>query len=204
MGAGFAVFVLCIIIFIPIVIVSVAHLFKYRKASAKELSNLKFPSIRVQSVAQSMKIRLYRFYGIALIIFYFGFWLKPMLLVISGEPGIIYHVLSGVMSWDSLSDIVIYWFILLGIFLFSYFIESFKKHNIRLYDTNKYIATVYLVGLYPFILISFIGWAASWEPQKRFYNSDEILANFGYSNNAIEKQLAKTTGSGLAFCLYYD
>lgn len=185
MGAGIAVFVLCIIIFIPIFIVSVAYLFKYKTASAKELSDLEFPSIR----AQSAKARFYRFYGIALILFYVGFWLKPLSLIISGEPGIIHHLLRGIMSWDSLGDIVVYWSVLLGIFLFSYVIESYKKHNIRLYDTNKYIATVYLVGLYPFILISFIGWAGSWEPQKRFYKSDDILANFGYSNKTIDKQL---------------
>lgn len=189
MGAGLAIFVLLIFIFIPIFIVSVAYLLIYKKASDKELSNLKFPSIRAQSAAQSAKARLYRFYGIVLILFYFGFWLKPLVLMISGEPGIIHHFLRGIMSWDSLGDIVVYWSVLLGIFLFSYIIESCKKNNIRLYDTNKYIASVYLVGLYPFILISFIGWAGSWEPQKRFYKSDDILANFGYSNNAIEKQL---------------
>jgi len=111
MGVGLAVFVLCILIFIPIFIVSGVYFLKYRKASAKEIRNLRSISIR----AQSAKARLYCFYGIVLILFYYEFWLTPLakLLGFDDEPGIIYHLLSGVMSWDNLSDIVVYGLLLL-------------------------------------------------------------------------------------------
>ena len=187
MGAGLLIFALCILIFIPIFIVSGVYLYRYKKASATEIKILRPQGIK----ARSAKIGLFGFYGLALLVIYYEFWLTLLakLLGFGDEPGIIYRFLRGVMSWDNLDDILIYWFFLVCIFLFVFLVVSIKQHNYRLYDTNKYVATVFLVGLYPFIVLSFIGWAGSWEPQKRFYGSDDILVNFGYSNKAIEQQL---------------
>ena len=187
MGLGIAVFLLCILVAAPVMIASGFYLYRFRRDAATELENFAKTGRR----ARWIRVEIYLAYGVLLALFYSEFW-TTVLAKITGfddDPGLIYRVLTGVMSWDNLSDILIYLAVLgCGLLLIT-LVDVASGRGTGLYKTNRYVALVYLVGLYPFVILSFIGWAASWEPQKRFYQSDEILANFGFASEALEQQL---------------
>lgn len=159
---GVSVFYFSVVIFIPLIMISVYIFLKSKKNANIEHDKLKINIVR----SVSIKISLFAIYAISMMLAHYEYWLNLMHWltggIVTSNNWTFLH--QAVLGWDSWYDIIYYWialFITYLIVLLLIFI-IYKKYDIRLYKNNNYVASTFNIGLYPFMVISFIGWVYKW------------------------------------------
>jgi len=162
MGAGIFIFFASIIVYVLLLIISIAVFNSSRKAASIETANIEL------NYSSTLRPRtdIFFMYAILLMAFYYEFWQWALvkLLVDTGDPGLFVYILEGISDWDSWGEIAIYWrsllivyaIVLIRLFLFD------KKYDIKWYNYNNYVAASFNLILYPFMLLGFVDWAFDW------------------------------------------
>ena len=159
---GILVFWGSIVIFIPLIIISIYLFIKTRKNAIIEYQQLK---LRLNQPSRTI-IALFATYTICLMLAHYEYWQRLLSwltghLITSNNWSFLNNA---VLGWDSWFDIFDYWIAL----IITYSVISFflfiicNKYNIRLFKNNNYIASIFNLGLYPFMVISFLGWIYKW------------------------------------------
>ncbi len=162
MGAGFLVFIGSIVVFIPLFIASLLFMIKAKAKADIELNNLKL----IYGTCGRVRTELFVLYTALMIGFYYEFWVKILIetLVDTPPPTLAYYIVKGLVDWDSWGYVFIYWQSLVIVYLIAlirvYFFN--KSRHIKLFHNNNYVASVFNLGLYPFMVIGFIGWITKW------------------------------------------
>ena len=163
--SGIIVFFALIAVFTPLTIWSVYWFFKTRKPANLEFNQWK---TKVKK-PQYLRIALLSIYAIGMMTAHRDYWLEMLYRMINDERHVYFDTAwhstwQAIIGWDSLQPIVEDWGALIIIYvvvsLFLFFID--KKYNIQLYKNNKFVASTFNLGLYPFIILSFIGWMYKW------------------------------------------
>lgn len=163
MGAGILIFLVSIIVYILLLIVSII-IFRISKKSADlEASN---NQLKCLSAARARADIIF-IYAVLLMAFYYEFWLELLvkMLVDTAEPGLLVRLFKGLSDWDSWGEIVVYWrslLIVYAIVLFRLYLFD-KTHGIKWYKNNLYVAAIFNLGLYPFMVLGFVDWAFDWK-----------------------------------------
>ena len=168
---GLLVFILSIAVFIPIFIFSKYLYLQSRKAEKIESAQL----AETRANPAHVKIILFSVYAICLMLAHHEYWLKLVMhfwraqsvnLGLMRDYGsssfdVIREISYAVLGWDNWYHIFYYWEALLITYtiLTSILFILYKIYNIRLFQNNNYVGSLYNIALYPLMVVSFINWA---------------------------------------------
>lgn len=159
---GIFVFYFSIVVFLPLITISVIMFF-----TSKNNAKIEYEKLKINTVSSAkIKISLFAIYAISLMLAHYEYWLDLMYWLTGQRvsPFNSTFLRQAVLSWDSWYEIIDYWSALLTTYLLVSILTFviYKIYNIRLYKINNYIASSFNIGLYPFMVISFIGWVFKW------------------------------------------